>query len=309
MDYKFPSENKITELTRRDIVDFIMLEGVNWAGRFEEPDFLKRIYNLEEMKSTDGRFRNAYGDIFQHRINNEDWDNDWVFYDARFDLMNGQDESFLRFLCEMLHPAVRSNVDEVMNICSGLNSFLKHDGFQLVEVKRMSGKPVFEGREVGTIENPVLQTANDCLTQIDDSYLSQQISRMKKAIDDDPGLAIGTAKELTETISKTIIKMRTGECPNDQKLHQLVRQVAEMLSLTPEGIPDEAKAAKIIKKVLGSLSSITEGMAELRNTYGTGHGKHAGVKGLGPRHARLVVGMASTLAIFLWDTHQEKADS
>jgi hypothetical protein len=68
-------------------------------------------------------------------------------------------------------------------------------------------------------------------------------------------------------------------------------------------------AEKIINIVLGWLSSISERMAVLRYTFGTGDVKHAGVKGLGPRHARLVVGMASTLAIFLWDTHQEKADT
>jgi hypothetical protein len=54
------------------------------------------------------------------------------------------------------------------------------------------------------------------------------------------------------------------------------------------------------------LATITQGIAELRNQYGTGHGKAAGAKGLGPRHAKLAVGAASTLAVFLAETHNEK---
>ncbi|MHB8290209.1 MAG: abortive infection family protein [Acidimicrobiales bacterium] len=38
------------------------------------------------------------------------------------------------------------------------------------------------------------------------------------------------------------------------------------------------------------------GSAELRNSYGTGHGKPLGRSGLGPRYARLAVGTASRLA-------------
>jgi hypothetical protein len=36
------------------------------------------------------------------------------------------------------------------------------------------------------------------------------------------------------------------------------------------------------------------------------HGKAAGVKGLGPRHAKLAVGAASTLAVFLTETHNDR---
>jgi hypothetical protein len=34
------------------------------------------------LPSNDPRFNDAAGDIWQHRINNFDWDIDWVFYDS-----------------------------------------------------------------------------------------------------------------------------------------------------------------------------------------------------------------------------------
>lgn len=89
--------NKITNITRRDIFDTLTVEGVNWNGRLEETDFLSRLYDLSKIPSTDGRFNDANGDIWQHRVNNNDWEDNWVFSDSRFNLLNCDDASFLQF--------------------------------------------------------------------------------------------------------------------------------------------------------------------------------------------------------------------
>ena len=99
----------ISEVTKRNI--FEVFDKVSWYGRLEENEFLSRIYDLETLPSTDQRFDNAGADIWQHRINNFDWEDDWVFYDERFGLSNGEDHVLLRFLCETLHPMVRSNTN------------------------------------------------------------------------------------------------------------------------------------------------------------------------------------------------------
>ncbi|MBL1433770.1 MAG: hypothetical protein COB94_010075 [Gammaproteobacteria bacterium] len=90
--------SKISEITRRDILDSIFLEQINMYGRLGETEFLSRVWDLDSMPSTDARFSNATGDIWQHTVNNEDWEPGWVFSDARFNLMRGDDETFLRFL-------------------------------------------------------------------------------------------------------------------------------------------------------------------------------------------------------------------
>jgi hypothetical protein len=79
---------RISQITRRDIADAITVEGVNWNGRLEESEFLSRIFDLNSLPSTDSRFKDAAGDIWQHRVNNpEDWTDDWIFRDERFNLM------------------------------------------------------------------------------------------------------------------------------------------------------------------------------------------------------------------------------
>ncbi len=55
----------ISQLTRRDIFDAMIAETVNWCGRLEEPGFLSRLFDLQSLPSTDGRFKDAAGDIWQ----------------------------------------------------------------------------------------------------------------------------------------------------------------------------------------------------------------------------------------------------
>lgn len=297
---------KITPLTRRDIVDAMFVEKANWSGRLEESEFLSRMFDLQSLPSKDSRFKDAAGDIWQHRVNNDDWDADWVFYDDRFGLMNGDDEVFLRFLCETLHPVVRPDSTEIERVCQMFNQFLRVDGFELVEKTRMSGRPIYVGRFIGLVGTPGLAAAKETLGGADPGYVAQQINRMEAAVANDPSLAIGTAKELVESCCKTILATRGVSFSKNADIPELVKLTAKELDLTPADIPDQAKASDTIKRLLSNLASITQGVAELRNHYGTGHGKAAGAKGLQARHAKLAVGAASTLAVFLAETHDAR---
>ena len=259
------------------------------------------------MPSTDDRFPNAMGDIWQHTVNNDDWGAGWVFSDSRFDLMRGDDETFLWFLCESIHPVVRSDVTECERLCQLYNNFLKNDGFQLVEKARISGKPLFTGRYIGVHAPPGIRAARDVLSGTDVGYVSQQITRMEAAVNQDPELAIGTAKELVETCCKSILTEGGVPFSKGDDLPKLVKSTVTLLELTPDDIPEQAKASATIKRLLSNLASITQGVAELRNHYGTGHGKVGINKGLQPRHAKLAVGAASTLAVFLTETHKVRS--
>lgn len=293
---------KITEITRRDIFD-ALLERSNLYGRLEETEFLSRIWDLESRPSFDERFKNARGDIWQHTVNNNDWEEGWIFSDSRFNLMKGDDETFLIFLCETIHPVVRTDVTECERLLQLYNKSLKNDGYQIVEKTRISGKSVYVGRFMGTLASTAIKSVKEVLSGTDASYVSQQITRMETAVNQDPELAIGTAKELVETCCKSILKASDLSFSKNDDILKLVKMTVRQLDLTPSDIPDKAKASKTIKRLLSNLASITQGLAELRNQYGTGHGKLIENKGLQARHAKLAVGAASTLAVFLTETY------
>lgn len=57
---------------------------------------------------------------------------------------------------------------------------------------------------------------------------------------------------------------------------------------------------------MGNLGAISQGMAELRNLYGDGHGKEKDFRPLPSRYANLAVGAAVAATKFMWDTYTEK---
>jgi len=135
--------NEISEVTRRAIVDHLSVANVSWSGRLQDDEFLSRLYDLSNLPSLDHRYTDAAGDIHQHCVRNNDWDSGWVFYDRRFNLMHAPDDEFLRFLCETLHPVARPSKDDVDVLVSFYNEILAPDGWQIVEGRTISAKPLF----------------------------------------------------------------------------------------------------------------------------------------------------------------------
>lgn len=296
---------KISKQTRTNIIDIIKIEKIYWAGNLDEIKFLNRMFDLQKLPSNDSRFKDMLGDIRQHRINNpNDWEDEWIFTDRRIDLLNSDDAIFLQFLCEMLHPVVRPVTNDVYKLQQNFNECLKVDGYELVEKIKLAGKPIFVARQ--KVGSSIRSIKEDISVHINEEYLSKQISLMENSIDSDPHIAIGIAKELIETICKTILTEREKTIDKDWDVPKLLKETNKELKLTPEDIPDEAKASSTIKSILGSLSNVVQGIAELRNSYGSGHGRDSNFRGLSPRHAKLAVGAASTLATFLFETHKKK---
>jgi hypothetical protein len=174
-----------------------------------------------------------------------------------------------------------------------LKKWLEKDGFIYT-----NGKLMAEGKD------PSLRLVVETATGLDAPGLHRQIERLKGSVDDDPDLAIGTAKELIETTCKTILEERGIPFEESDDISKLVKETRKVLGLVPDNIPEAAKGAETIRRLLNNLGNLVQGLAELRNLYGTGHGKAGKSKGLLPRHARLAVGAASTLVTFLFDTHK-----
>ena len=157
-------------------------------------------------------------------------------------------------------------------------------------------------------QQPLLETFKELAAALDLDGLKAETSRLARAADDDPPLAVGTAKEMVETVCKTILRERTG-CISNDDLPGLVRATAKELLLLPKDIPSNAKGSDVIRRVLSSLNQVAQGVAELRNLYGTGHGRDGRFIGIQPRHARLAVGAATTLSLFLLETHLDRIPS
>ena len=152
----------------------------------------------------------------------------------------------------------------------------------------------------------VQNTADELKAKFSSEYLTQQIDLMISMQSTNPTEAIGKSKELIESCCKTILDEMCVTWNKNDDVSQLTSKVLDTLDLLPSRIQQSAPGADCIKAVLGNLRAIPTKLAELRNPYGSGHGKSASYVGLEERHAKLAVGCSITFVDFIWSTYSSR---
>jgi hypothetical protein len=132
---------------------------------------------------------------------------------------------------------------------------LRRDGYQVVD-DRISSGPASEVADIplGTLTDPAV--------------IEDHLNRIRDAIDSDPNLAIGSAKELIESTAKLVITEMGQTYSSGDDLPALVRKAQRALKLDADAIAPDARGADTIPRILSSLSQVAIGVAELRNLYG-----------------------------------------
>lgn len=296
----------VSRRARRNIIDGLKVDGIAWMGSLDDVEFLQRLWDLEALPSHDSRYKDAAGDIWQHRWNNNVWDDDWVFEDKRFDLIDGPADRFLAFLAETVHPVVRPDRNQALDMVRNFNDQLRPEGWMLVEIEKIAGRPRFVAQAIGEMGGRSVMRARTVADALDAAWMQREIARLENAVDRDPALAIGTAKELVESCCKSVLTKRGISYPHSADLPALTKLVAKELGLVPDDITDAAKGADTIRLILRNLSALTQYLAELRGLYGSGHGRDGQHRGLQPRHARLAVGAAVAFIDFVTETYRER---
>lgn len=295
---------------RQEIRDFFRIEKICWSGTLDEVEFLQRLYDLENLPSTDSRFKTASSDIWKHRVNNpDDWPDDWIFSDHRFGLVDGPPEVFLRFLCEVVHPLVRPDRNDCLYLVNAINDRIQLHGWKLVEDEPLAGRPRFVARQTKLSVGRSVTRARTVADALDAGWMQKEIERLERAVESDPALAIGTAKELVETCCKTILTKLDIKFGKGADINDLTKLLTKALMLVPEGIPNEAKGVENIRLILRNLSALPSYLTELRGLYGTGHGRDGKHRGLEPRHARLAVGAAVVFIDFVTETFRQRSSA
>ena len=142
----------------------------------------------------------------------------------------------------------------------------------------------------------------------DSKVLHEHLNRISDGIGRDPAAAIASAKELVESLCKIILD-RSGESyPPSDDLPGLYKRVATLLKLKAESVPASAKGSETSQRILRTLTTTVQGLAELRNELGLGHGRSAPSPAL-TRHARLALNSAVAVTEFLLDTWQDRVDA
>ncbi len=182
-----------------------------------------------------------------------------------------------------------------------LHGFDPHDLTRFWHALRRDGYQVDE--QSGQILPAGPRLAMDSLANLKDpSAIREQLDRIQRAVVDDPALAVGSAKELIESTAKVVLIEVGHNVDEKADLPELARAAQLALGLHPS-IATGPDGSEGVKRILGAVTTIANGLAELRNRgHGTGHGPATARSGLGPRHGHLAVNAAITWCQLVLDT-------
>jgi len=172
---------------------------------------------------------------------------------------------------------------------------------------RLVERDGFEYRN-GRVVDPASNDSLDLVipSTLDTSHLSVYLDRINSSVQSDPELAVGTTKELVEATLKSILRgLNESFDESKEDIPVLLKRVQKALELAPEDVDAGRRGADTIKRVLSNLGAVAIGVAELRNLYGSGHGRSQR-RVVDARLARLVVGSGGTLCQFLLETYEDR---
>lgn len=136
----------------------------------------------------------------------------------------------------------------------------------------------------------------------DESAIPTLLARMWDNVEDHPDAAIGAAKEAVEATAKHVLIESGEQLSGKETIPELVSRAQRALDVHPRSVAPDKKGADTIRKILGALSQAALGVNDLRNDYGSGHGRQHRASGLTARHARLAAQSADAWVRFVLDT-------
>ena len=141
------NQAQLKKLHRHLLLNELLALG-DIKGRLNLIDFLKDTWDLDKMPSTDPRFSTASDDIWQHMINNSDWDYDYLFGEY-LNLIDGPDDRLFSFLEHVVCPSVRKPGEQEQYVMAA-NKYLLKEGLQFQLREEISGHKVYQIIKIGS---------------------------------------------------------------------------------------------------------------------------------------------------------------
>jgi hypothetical protein len=133
--------------------------------------------------------------------------------------------------------------------------------------------------------------------------VAEHAVRIRRGLHDDPAQAIGSSKELLETVLKAILGLHGTGPETRLDIPKLIKQTNMTLGLDAAGVRGDDPGSAQRRQLLGSLATIVNTAGEVRNAgFGTGHGSSQ-APALDVATARLVVSAAVAVATFYIEAH------
>lgn len=216
-------------------------------------------------------------------------------YLATLDLDEPSDTNKLARVIDDVLEDVRTRLPDSQREYDRWVNYLRRDGFTLGSDGRITTQ-----RE---------HLTEDALSTLPDaSAIRDHLRRLGENIDTDPRLAVSVAKDLVESTAKLVLRQRNVPYGPGDTVPQLVSRAQESLGLSAKAAKGETDGEeRALKAILGSLVNLAQGVTELRNKVGVGHGRESVPGWVRPRHARLAAGAAQVWCQLMLETLDDPA--
>ena len=188
---------------------------------------------------------------------------------------------------------------------SFLSEFVTDNAAQFTRALALDGFTIDDLGRINAQSSPVRDLSGlDALR--DPSGIRDAFSRIELLLDANPAVVVGAVKDLIEATAKTVVEALGGTYHRSDEMPALATNVQDSLGLTARGVPDSVDSAPSIRRVLGGLASVAQGIAELRNVGGSGRGRST-APNLSHRHARLALNAGRAWREITLDTYADPA--
>ncbi|WP_421921362.1 abortive infection family protein [Marinobacter salarius] len=156
-------------------------------------------------------------------------------------------------------------------------------------------------RKIGT--TGASKTLGELIRGRDFQAIDLEFDRALENANTDPREACSAACNVLESLFKIMIHDEKLTKPAKQDLKNLWKSVAEYLNFDPKKIEDDD-----LRKILSGMNSVVDGIGALRTHASAAHGAGKQIYKLEPRHARLAIHSAHTLATFVLESWDKRRD-
>ena len=154
----------------------------------------------------------------------------------------------------------------------------------------------------GTLGSPS-RTLDDFIRERNIPALEHEFTRALSNVDSNPREAVSAASNILESLCKVYIADQGLEMPSKQDLKPVWTVVRKDLSFDPGTVEDQD-----LQVILTGLLAIVDGIGALRTHASSAHGAGRKQYKLEPRHARLAIHAAHTIALFILESWQRKQE-
>ena len=136
-------------------------------------------------------------------------------------------------------------------------------------------------------------------------HIERQVAALEKAVPENPGLAFDLAESLIGSTCITILKDRDDSPDNTQDLPRLLKETLIKLQLVPDIHTENNELCNGLRKTVGGLQTVIQGICEIRNREGfASHGKDGYTQPLDEVQAQLIARAADAIINFLVKAHK-----